>query len=421
MNRKTRRPFELRQVAFWAVSPFAFLGLCLVSIGQAQDDFVGPWEFRIRGEGYDIDFGVELKKENDEWSGFLVNGEEQIPIPSTVVDPKSLTLEIPHYDSKLEFDVVRIQDGTPILNGVWKKRRSKTKWVTMKAQGSPGTSVIADPTAAKSFAGRWSVKFSKSDDLAVGIFEAKPDGKLQGTFLTTTGDYRFLAGSATGNTMKLSCFDGAHAFAFTATRQDDGSLNGDFWSSNTWHETFVATRDEDAKLPDSFQQTLVNQKVRLSDFEFPNLDGEPVNLDAEQFRGKPRIVYVFGSWCPNCHDAAAYFSQMQKQYAKTDLAILGIAFELTGDFERDAKQVKRYLERHQCTYPVLIAGTSDKKLASKTFPLLDRVRSYPTTIFIDRQGKVTAVHTGFSGPATGEDYTRLKAAFEKNIAQIIQK
>jgi len=37
--------------------------------------------------------------------------------------------------------------------------------------------------------------------------------KLTGTFLTTTGDYRYLDGIVTGDSLKLSTFDGAHAYA----------------------------------------------------------------------------------------------------------------------------------------------------------------------------------------------------------------
>ena len=134
-----------------------------------------------------------------------------------------------------------------------------------------------------------------------------------------------------------------------------------------------------------------------------------------------RLIYVFGSWCPNCHDAAEYFAELQKKYDGQRLSILGLAFEHTGDFERDSQQVRRYLERHGASYPVLIAGLSDKKEASQAVPFLDRVRSYPTTVFVDANNKVRAVHTGFSGPATGAAYVDLKQKFESLIDQMISE
>ena len=92
-------------------------------------------------------------------------------------------------------------------------------------------------------------------------------------------------------------------------------------------------------------------------------------------------------------------------------------------FERDAGQVREYLDRHKASYPVLIAGLADKAKASKALPLLDRVRSYPTTIFVDSKGEIRGVHTGFTGPATGKEYEALKKKFEdlieKNVSRMI--
>ncbi|MEM0925170.1 MAG: TlpA disulfide reductase family protein [Planctomycetota bacterium] len=387
---------------------------------ESATDLAGRWELSLVHDDATIRCGLELTKTGRKWTAMLINGAERIPIEATVL-PHFIELAIPHYDSVLELDVVRRREGKPIANGSWRKRRGPDEWVQMSARAvhSPSLTKPSTPTAEQ-FAGRWSVQFSSSDDPAVGIFRQTPDGRLEGTFLTTTGDYRFLSGSAADGTMHLSCFDGAHAFAFEAKLIDDNSLEGDFWSANTWHETFTAKRNDDAALPDSFRQTLVNQSFKLADFEFPDVDGRPVNLDAASFRGKPRLIYLFGSWCPNCHDAAVYLSELERKYADRGLSILGLAFELTGTFERDAEQVRRYLKRHDCRYPVLIAGTADKDKASRTFPLLDRVRSYPTTIFIDRAGKITAVHTGFSGPATGEDYRALKQRFERQIDALLR-
>ena len=68
---------------------------------------------------------------------------------------------------------------------------------------------------------------------------------------------------------------------------------------------------------------------------------------------------------------------------------------------------------------MLVAGVSDKKKASAALPVLDRLRAYPTTIFLDAAGKVHAVHTGFSGPATGEAHQKLRAKFEGLIEEML--
>ncbi len=56
---------------------------------------------------------------------------------------------------------------------------------------------------------------AKHADTTVGEFKQN-GSELTGTFLTTTGDYRYLQGSVSGNKLYLSTFDGGHAFIFIA-------------------------------------------------------------------------------------------------------------------------------------------------------------------------------------------------------------
>jgi hypothetical protein len=70
-------------------------------------------------------------------------------------------------------------------------------------------------------------------------------------------------------------------------------------------------------------------------------------------------------------------------------------------------------------FPVLVAGLSDKAEATRSIPILDRVRSFPTTIFVGADGNIRAVHTGYSGPATGEAHARLLREFDEQIEALL--
>jgi len=251
------------------------------------------------------------------------------------------------------------------------------------------------------------------------VFKKLADGMIEGTFLTTTGDYGYLSGTYEAGRLRLSCFDGAHAFLFDATMQADGTLKGDFWSRDTWHETWTATRDEKAPLPDSYSKTHWTGGVALDALRFPDLDGQIHSLDDPAFRGRARIIEVFGSWCPNCNDASRFLAELDRRYHDRGLRIVGLAFELTGDFSRDAAQVRKFAKVNGVEYPILIAGTSDKAVASSALPVLDRLRGYPTTILLRGDGTVRAVHTGFSGPATGADHDELRREFEEMVVDLL--
>jgi hypothetical protein len=54
-------------------------------------------------------------------------------------------------------------------------------------------------------------------------------------------------------------------------------------------------------------------------------------------------------------------------------------------------------------------------------PEIDNFSSYPTTIFIDKQGKVRKIHTGFSGPATGLFYREFQEEFNALVDSLLSE
>tara|TARA_R110002072_G_scaffold42064_2_gene117365 strand:- start:23639 stop:25063 length:1425 start_codon:yes stop_codon:yes gene_type:complete len=396
----------------------------------------------------------------------LVNGEERIDAEPSKSETSSYyeeqgyeshfirrthtqrTISFPQYDSELSWDQWTGFGLEPQATwaGFWKKRRGEAwvelpllvtqlDWSTVPADEQrfdklplmiPSSDGHPDGYTNEmleqySFEGRWSVDFESSDELAVGVFAVDENQLATGTFLTTTGDYRFLSGRVDRGLMRLSTFDGAHAFLFHARLQDDGSIVGDFWSGNWHHETWTAVCDDDAQLPDAFEQTTVTDPEAIEELVFKDLDGTPTRvLDVLDRSGaKARIIEIFGSWCPNCSDAGRELVSLKESFGD-DLAIVGLAFEITEDFGRSVEQVKRHHEHIGSDWPILIGGLYDKDKATETLGFLDRVRSYPTLVFLDEQNQVQAVHSGFSGPATGEAYTKQRVRFEELIRSAIE-
>ena len=396
---------------------FYFMCFCWFHCSvQAHDHGIaGKWRAALRTQGGLINFGLEIEKTKSGFQGWIVNEPERIKIPKIKFVGNSFVINIDHFDSRIIFS----KDGDRLL-GTWTKRRGKDELaeVSFLAVKTENALPADDPEA---ILGKWKVKFSGEKDDAVAIIKRHRDtNQLSATFLTTTGDYRYLTGQLRKNELTLSCFDGAHAFLFKAKVDHTNQLSGKFYSGNWWHTSWEATKNNDARLPDAFDQTNFSNDNDLGSIRFPDVDGRQRSLLDKEFAGKARIIYVFGSWCPNCHDAAEFMVELDKEYRQQGLSILGLAFELTGDFDRDAKQIKKYKQRHNATYPVLIAGLSDKKVASQALPFLDKVRSYPTTIFIDGDGEIQAVHTGFSGPATGAAYEQLKRKFKSRIEMMLK-
>jgi thiol-disulfide isomerase/thioredoxin len=394
----------------------AMTSSCSPSDVDRTADLLGSWDAALASPGGRLAFGVDIAQGDDGLDAHLVNGEERIPVPRVELRGDELVLGMDHYDSEI---VARLGDG-PVLEGEWTKRRGQDEYTTMAFSALRSDAVTENPVGTSTpAAGRWRVQFESDAQPAVGVFDVDVGGTARGTFLTTLGDYRYLAGFQSDGLLELSCFDGAHAFLFRAELQDDGSLAGDFWSREAWHETWTAVRDDSASLPDGFGLTKWTDDGSLADLAFPDLDGVTRSLDDPAFAGKARMLQIFGSWCPNCHDACAFLSELHETYGDRGLSVLGLAFELTGDFERDAGQVRRYAERHGVSYPLLVAGLADKQAAGEVLPVLDAVRSYPTTVFLHGDGRVRAVYQGFSGPATGDAHDELRQAFTAIIEELL--
>jgi hypothetical protein len=410
------------RVAFLLLVAF-FVAACA---GQpAESPREGSRQAGLDSPGGPLPFGLEISREDQSLRATIINGAERLEVPRVEWNGERLILGIDHYDSSIE---ATLSEGGTRLDGLWRKTTAAEKPAQLSFHASAGlrprfdtaaaTEVAADASAVD---GSWSVQFASDEEPAIGRFAATPDGVVQGTFLTTTGDYRYLSGAITDGVLRLSTFDGAHAFLFEARLQEDGTLAGDFWSRDTWHDTWTAHRDPDIALPDPFSLTSPIDGVDLAQLVFPDVAGNQRSLGEPDFAGAARVVMLFGTWCPNCNDATHYMVELHRRYRDRGLAPVGLAFELSGDFERDAQQVRTYAEHHGIEYPLLVAGRYGRDAESRSFPLIDRIRAYPTTIFLDGADRVRAVHTGFSGPATGEDHQRLRREFEGWIDALLDE
>lgn len=394
----------------------------MASLLTAQD-LSGNWIAELQSGGGPVPFGLQLEQEGETVQAFVTNGPETIKIPQVKWDGKQLRLGFDFFNSAIE---ATLSADRQELAGRWTRWKgdrqvAQLRFTARRRSDSPR---FAQPVEA--WLGKYRVKFSGSAEQAIGVFQRdqSPGSDIEsviGTFLTPTGDYRYLSGGIQAGELQLSCFDGAHVYLFRCRRDGEKRLNGDFWSGATSHQTWSGERDDSAELPDGFQLTRAVGEADWGALQFPDLEGRPRRLDEPEYAGQVRLIYLFGSWCPNCHDAAVFFGELNTAYAGRGLKVLGLAFEATGDFQSDSEQVRIYQQRHSIQYPLLIAGVSDKEIASRSLPFLDRVRSFPTAILVDSRGRVREVYTGFNGPATGKAYELQGQKFRERIDSLLNE
>lgn len=409
---------SFRTLALAHLSLVALSG-CVHSTKPAPIPRNGTWRMELDLDGAALPFQFDLQREKDTaWVARIHNATESILVNDIELREDTFVMRMPLFDSEFR-GIVR---NDSMIEGAWCNHLKGPDYRIPFVARAGQTHRFNGPADGEgSFAGTWEAHFSKGTPdayNAIGLFEQQSAGRVTGTFVTETGDYRFLEGSVHADSMRLSCFDGSHAFLFTAKLTDD-SIAGHFWSGTHWQEPWVARRNPDFKLrhPDSL--TFLKEGYDMADFSFPDLEGKPVSPRDARFKGKVLMLQVMGSWCPNCVDETVLLKELYDIYTDQGLEVIALAFEKYSEEERAITGLKRFRNALGIQYPMVYAGMASKEQAAAKLPFLDHVMSYPTCVFVDRAGKVRRIHTDFYGPSTGQHHENYKRTLRSFVEQLL--
>ncbi|NQW37336.1 MAG: TlpA family protein disulfide reductase [Flavobacteriales bacterium] len=407
--------------SFFKLSLTLVVVLLLSSCSKEQPTELkqGVWRGEIDIQGNALPFNFEVLKKDDAYSINLMNSKETIPLDEVTVlgDSVFITMHI--------FDIdIRAKINGNNLTGLYIKNYADNYRLSFKATFGKNTR-FDNPHSDTKFDGSWETTFVNEEGREIpakGVF--KTEGNLlTGTILTKTGDYRYLEGYTENNKLHLYTFDGNHAFVFIADMLDDGSLKGNFHSGRSSNDPFTAVKNPDFELPNALALTYLKEGFDKVSFSFPGLDGKPVSLDDAKYKGKVVVLQVFGTWCPNCMDETVFYADWYAKNKDKGVAIIGLAYEnpVKGKFNFDyaKKRVEKMKKKYNLGYDYVLAGISKSTEASKSLPMLNKIISFPTSIIIDRNGKVRRIHTGFAGPATGKYYEDFVEDFNSFMAVLI--
>jgi hypothetical protein len=120
-------------------------------------------------------------------------------------------------------------------------------------------------------------------------------------------------------------------------------------------------------------------------------------------------------------DETKFLAPWYEKNKDRGVEIIGLAYEKKEDLAYARDRVQKMKQRLNVQYDYAIAGTADNESASKSLPMLNKVMSFPTTIFIDKTGNVRKIHTGFSGPGTGKYYTEFVDEFNLFVDKLVSE
>ncbi len=355
----------------------------------------------------------------------IINGDENLLVDDIAKVDDSILLTLPFFNASL---LVKAVSPNHLQGYYIKKQNDKSSRIPFDAYWGVRERF---PNAIKgkySANGTWDVEFigrNNTINKAVGSFVQNKQGKVTGSFLTPTGDYRFLEGIVSGDTLKLSGFDGGFASYFEAKFINDSTIiDGKYFSGATATTLWTAQKNDTIQLPDEYgySKIRVGEEGKLN-FKFKDTDGKLVSISDDRYKNKVVIVQILGSWCPNCMDETSFLSKFYNENKNRGIEIIGLAYERTEDFEQSKKLLAIYQKRFNVKYPFLITGVtpSDPQRVEKTLPQIDKIAAFPTSIFVDKKGLVRKIHTGYDGPGTGKFYEKFKTEFNELINQLLSE
>lgn len=336
----------------------------------------------------------------------------------------SLFISMPAFESS--FRLQKLANGDLQGNYIKGTAGATQYWPMYAYAKEKGRFSSATVNAKNNISGRWDVSITRANGTirkVVALF-AQQGNNITGSFLTPAADYRYLAGIVTGDSLELSAFDGDNIHLFEAKIDHANMISGGvFYNGYTGKETWVAKKNDSIALPTTEDPTRLREVSTKLNFTFRDLEGKSVSINDEKYTNKVVIIQLMGSWCANCLDETKFLVDYYERNRSKGIEIIALAYELTTDTVRSKKSVTKFKKLFDVKYPMLITGVAagDEKKTEKTLPQLTEIKSFPTTIFMDKKGYVREIHTNFYGPASGEYYIESKNKFYETVDRLLNE
>jgi peroxiredoxin len=123
-------------------------------------------------------------------------------------------------------------------------------------------------------------------------------------------------------------------------------------------------------------------------FTLASRAGQDVSL--AQYRGQVVMINFWASWCGPCRQEMPLLESIYKKYNKMGFTMLGV------NVEPDSNAANEWLKATPVSFPILYDRDS------KVSKLYD-VAGMPSTVIIDRSGKLRVLHRGYK-PGDENEY-----------------
>ena len=135
----------------------------------------------------------------------------------------------------------------------------------------------------------------------------------------------------------------------------------------------------------------------MPDFTLNDAAGRPIALSS--LRGKVVLLNFWTTSCAQCENEMPWFTEFQQTYGHGDFAVLGVSLD-----EGGWAAVTPYVEARNISYPVVVGNDDIARLRGSR-------GATPTTLIIDKSGRIAVRHVGFCS----------KSEYEADIKKLLSE
>jgi thiol-disulfide isomerase/thioredoxin len=403
----------------------------------------GHWDAVLTRGEVEIPFRLDIEGSGPTLKGVLYDGfRPNEKTTSASFEDGKLVLNIDHYLTTIN---ATLDDGK-LTGAVVAQNRESSAQYGFKAvrHVEPVAVNVNAPSIAGSYVIPLDTPSSKGEKAFRLVVEQK-GADASASILRIDGDTGAYSGAYRDGKWVLSHFDGSRPGIIVVTPNADGTLavqqrgsrpegaaektaasknaygseaapDGRYAAGLTAYRQDVALAKGLPQPDDVLTHTTARDPNETFAFNFPDVNGKLISNEDPRFKGKVVLAIVTGTWCPNCHDEAQYLVQLDKKYRDKGLAIVALDFE-EPEQQNGLERAKAFVKQYGVKYTYLFAGAPAEMW--EKVPQLNHLDTWPATVFLGRDGKVKAVHSGFASPASAEFHDQLKKDFATRIEALL--
>jgi peroxiredoxin len=114
--------------------------------------------------------------------------------------------------------------------------------------------------------------------------------------------------------------------------------------------------------------------------DFTLYDSDGVKRKLSEYRGQVVLLNFWATWCAPCRTEIPWLKDIHQEYSREGFAVVGVAMD-----ERGWRAVTPFLAEYDVDYPILLGN-------AKVARLYGGLETLPRALFLDRKGRIVAVH-----------------------------